>query len=58
MAATPQRTIRLSDDVWEPFQELAARRDVTASWLVKQLIVAEVHRARESGELPKRRRSK
>jgi predicted transcriptional regulator len=58
MAATPQRSIRLNDDVWEPLLELAERRDVSASWLIRQLIVAELASAREAGELPKRRRKK
>lgn len=58
MAATPQRSLRVDDDVWEPFQDLANRRDVSASWLIRQLMVAELATARETGELPKRRRKK
>lgn len=56
MAATPQRSIRLDDEVWEPLLSLAARRDVSASWIIKQLVVAELAAAREAGEIPKRRR--
>lgn len=56
--ATPRRSIVMEAELWEPLLELAAKRDVSASWIIRQLVVAELAEAREAKEIPKRRRTK
>lgn len=48
---TPRRVVSMVDELWLPFQELAEYRHQTASALIRQLIVAELEKARVSGEL-------
>ena len=48
---TPRRVVSIVDDLWNPFQELAEYRHISASALVRQLMVAELEKARISGEM-------
>lgn len=54
---TSRHMFSADDELWKPFQDLAAHRHTTASALLRQLIVREVEGARVSGEL-KRARAK
>jgi hypothetical protein len=48
---TPRRVVSIVDELWNPFQDLAEYRHISASALVRQLMMAELEKARISGEM-------